>query len=96
MRRSSGGSMASMLQPGHTFRLVIQRIGDERRPSFRVVAYGEDGGCALTEFATLRALLDSLHATLPDLVLDLKAAGSIVFAGEMKLDDAQLRALRLV
>jgi hypothetical protein len=81
--------------PARTFRLVVQRVGDVHRPTFRVIAYGEAGGGAHADFATLDALLDAVHAAGPDFVLDLRAEGSIVFAGEMALDDGQLRALGL-
>jgi hypothetical protein len=88
--------MKSMPLPRRTFRLVIQRVGENRRPSFRVIAYGEASGInARAEFATLQALLGALETAVPDVVLNLRAEGSIIFAGEMGLDDAQLRAMGL-
>jgi hypothetical protein len=57
---------------------------------------GEVSGInARAEFATLQALLDALETAVPDIVLNLRAEGAIIFAGEMELDDAQLRALGL-
>lgn len=44
--------------PG-TFRLVLQRVGSGRLPSFRIVAYGESGSHAHAEFPTLGFLLDA-------------------------------------
>lgn len=81
--------------PQRTFRLVIQRVGDDRCPSFRVVAYREAGIHAHSEFHTLRALIEALEAAVPDVVLDLQVEGSIIFAREIELDDTQLRTLGL-
>jgi hypothetical protein len=67
-------------RPPRAFRPVIQRVGDDHLPSFRVIAYGEVGGNARVEFSSLRALLDALDAAVPDVVLDLWAEGSIVFS----------------
>lgn len=84
-----------MASPPRTLRLVIQRVGDDRQPSFRVIAYGGDGINAHADFATLPALLAALITAVPDVDLDLRARGSIIFAGEMELDETQLRALGL-
>jgi hypothetical protein len=50
---------------------------------------------AHAEFSTLSGLRDALDVALPAAVLDLQSTGSIIFAGEMALDDGQLRALGL-
>jgi hypothetical protein len=85
-----------MLPRQRTFRLVIQRVRADRLPSFRVIAYREAGVHAHADFATLGALLDAFEAAIPGVVLDPLAEGSILFAGEMDLDDTQLRVLGLI
>ncbi len=84
-----------MSLPQRTFRLLVQRVGDSCRHSFRVLACGEPGVHAHADFATHRALHDALDAAVPDLVLDLGSEGSIIFAGEMELDETQRRILGL-
>lgn len=84
-----------MTQSRRSFRLVIQRVEGDWHPSFRVIAYGEAGANAHAEFATARALFDALETAVPNVVLDLHAQGSIVFAGVVELDDTQLRSLGL-
>jgi hypothetical protein len=83
-----------MSLPGRKFRIVIQRLRDDRRPGYRIIAY-EDDVTAQADFASLSALLFALDSALPDVVLDLAAETSIIFAGEMELDDTQLRVLGL-
>jgi hypothetical protein len=84
-----------MSRPGRSFRLVIQRIGAPRGPRFRVIAYGDDSMRAWADFTTLTELLDALGSATPNIILDLRADHSIIFAGEIALDDSQLRALGL-
>jgi hypothetical protein len=83
-----------MLSPARKFRLVIQQLG-YRAPHFRVVAYGE-GMKAHADFSSLPDLLSALDAALPDVRLNARAAGSVVFAGDLELDDLQMRTLKLV
>lgn len=84
-----------MPAPRRSLHLVIQRVGDDRGPSFRVIAYGEAGRGLHAEFSSLRALQDALAAAVPGVVLGLCAEGSIIFTGEMELDEVQLRTLGL-
>ena len=84
-----------MASPGREFRLIVQRVGSERHAAFRVIAYGDTGIHGHAEFSTLGDLLDTLNTAVPEVVLDLQSQGSILFAGEMELDDTQLHALGL-
>lgn len=86
--------MASVTTPSRTFRLVAQRVGDDCRPTFRVIAYGaEKGTVARADFATLSALLAVFDLAGVDIRLDLQSEGSILFAGEVELRDVQLKVL---
>jgi hypothetical protein len=82
--------------PPCTVRLVVERIGDHLHGSFRIIAYGEGGIRAHADFATVSALLDALHAVVPDEALDLRVHGAILFAREIELSESQLKALGLV
>jgi hypothetical protein len=84
-----------MPAPKRPFRLVVQRTGDTRRTRFRVIAYNGNSTSATAEYGTLFELVGVLDSAVPEVVLDLKTNGSILFSGEIELDDSQLRALRL-
>jgi hypothetical protein len=77
------------------FRVIVQRRGDSRDPKFRIIAYGDDPISAIADYNTLPELLNALAATLPDVVLNLSAEGSVIFTGEIEMDESQLKALRL-
>jgi hypothetical protein len=77
------------------FRLVIQRIAGNLGPKFRVIAYGDDPICAIADYDELGELVKALDSAIPEIALDLNAEGSVVFTGEVEMDDAQLRLLRL-
>lgn len=77
------------------FRLVIQRIANDSASAFRVVAYGEGAANTSAEFASLSALVNALDSSGVGITLHLRTAGSIIFAGEIAMDEAQLRALGL-
>lgn len=79
------------------FRLVVQRTTDDRDPRFRIVAYAEGTvGVRSSELESLSALVGALASAGLEVDLDLSAVGSIIFAGEVEMDDSQLRALGLV
>jgi hypothetical protein len=73
--------MKPMAPSQRTGRLAVQRVGDNRRPLFRVVVDGVTGARAHAEFPALSALLDALDDVVPDVVLDLPAKGSVTLAG---------------
>jgi hypothetical protein len=83
-----------MSSPGRSFRIVIQRLGDDRRSGYSITAYG-DGISAKADFSSLSALLFVLDSAIPEVVLDLAPETSIVYAGDMELNDSQLMALGL-
>lgn len=81
--------------------MVIQQNAVE--PAYRVVVYGDWEKPRHADFSSGKALLEALRAALPDfdtcgLSLDpLRGRrGSIVFAGEIELNDRQLDLLGLV
>jgi hypothetical protein len=81
---------------------VIQQIVKAGKASFRLVAYGGSRGPGYSDFDSLDALLNALHIAIPDFdasSVSIKVAGgnqtSVVFAGEMELDDHQLSILGL-
>lgn len=85
----------------HRLRMVIQQI-EAVHPSYRVVVYGDREKPRHADFKSGQMLLDALHAALPDfdasrLSLDALAEGhgSIVFTGEVAVDDRQLGLLGL-
>lgn len=82
-------------------RMVIQHIGVE--PAYRLVVYSDLEKPRHADFSSKQTLLRALHAAFPD--FDSSAfvfdplhgrKGSIVFAGEVELDDRQLGRLLLV
>jgi hypothetical protein len=88
--------------PGNPLRIVIQQIVRAGTSSFRIVAYGGNRGPRHSDFDSRGALLKSLHSAIPgfdDSSVSINVAGgnqtSIVFAGEMDLDDDQLSILGL-
>jgi hypothetical protein len=81
---------------------VIQQIVKDRTASFRVVAYGGNRAPGHSDFDSLDGLLKALHSAVPgfdDSSVSINVAGgnqtSIVFVGEMDLDDNQLSILGL-
>ena len=85
----------------HTLRVVIQQIGVEN-PSFRLVVYGDWEKPRHADFGDKEALLKMLQAAIPGLDLSRhflnplrEGQGSIVFTGEIRLHDQQLRLLGL-
>lgn len=81
--------------------MVIQQFTVDT--AFRVVVYGDLEKPRHADFNSGQALLEALHAALPDfdtqgLSLDPLHGGhgSIVFAGEIELSDRQLGLLGLV
>jgi hypothetical protein len=83
-----------MSSPGRRFRIVIQRLRDDRRSGYSITAYGGDIS-AKAEFSSLSALLFVLDTAIPEVVLDLAAETSVVYSGDMELNDSQLMALGL-
>ena len=91
-----------MLTPRYPLRTVIQQIVKAGMTSFRIVAYGGSHGPRHSDFESLDALLKALHSAVPgfdDSSVSINVAGgnqtSIVFSGEMDLDDNQLSILGL-
>ena len=88
--------------PRHPLRIVIQQIVKTGTSSFRIVAYGDSRSPRHSDFESRDALLKALHSAVPgfdDAGVSINMAGgnqtSIVFAGEMDLDDNQLSILGL-
>lgn len=77
------------------YRLVIQRLVNGDAPAFRVVAYGEGASSTSSDFQSLSALVDALDSSGLGVTLHLFTTGSIVFAGELEMNEAQQRALGL-
>lgn len=84
----------------HRLRMVIQQIGSE--PAYRVVVYGDHEKPRHADFKNAQMLLEALQAALPDFdtaSLSLQplhgSQGSIVFTGEIDLNNRQLDHLRL-
>jgi hypothetical protein len=90
---AQGSAVRKISMPQRTFRLVVQQIGNRLHGSFRVIAYGDAGIKGQADFTSFSVLLDTLHSAVPDVVLNLRAEGSIIFAAEMQLSDSQLKAL---
>lgn len=85
----------------HALRMVIQQMGVEY-PFYRLVVYGDWEKPKHADFGSQEALLQALHAALPDLDTSRlcfdpleKGQGSIVFAREIHLHDRQLGLLGL-
>lgn len=81
--------------------MVIQQNAVE--PAYRVVVYGDVEKPRHADFNSRQALLEALQGALPDfdtsgLSLDPlhQGKGSLVFAGEIELNDRQLGLLRLI
>ncbi len=86
----------------YVLRVIIQRIGEEAEFIWRVVAYGGRKALGPADFPSRETLLDVLPMAFPDFDqagLSLADPGpansSILFAGEMELDDEQLSVLGL-
>lgn len=84
----------------HSLRIAIQQIESAQKPCFRILAYGERRSFGHADFATLEELITTLQAALPDFtgwIIDsnTETSGSIVFTGNMELDEGQLRVLGL-
>ena len=91
-----------MSTPMYPLRIVIQQIVQTGTSSFRIVAYGGNRGPRHSDFESRNALLEALHSAVPgfdDSSVSINVAGgnqtSIVFAGELDLDDNQLSILGL-
>ena len=91
------------LRKTHSLRVVVQHSCVHQRSSYRLVAYGGEGGDYISgsaEFESLDRLLKALHSAVPgfdESTLSIRNAPEtyIVFAGEMELDDSQLSLLGL-
>lgn len=91
-----------MSAPRYPLRIVIQQIVKDGPASFRVGAYGGNRGPRHSDFDSPEALLKALHSAVPGFDgsgVSINVAGgnqtSIVFAGEMDLDDNQSSILGL-
>lgn len=79
------------------YRVVVQRFASDGALAFRVVAYSEGIASAnSSEFESLSALVDALDSSGLGITLHLWTAGSIVFAGEVAMNESQLQTLRLM
>lgn len=96
--------IANMSPPKtHSLRVVVQHSRVHEQSSYRLVAYGGEGGdyfSGSAVFDSLDRLLKALRSGAPDLdenALSIRNSPEtyIVFAGEMKLDDSQLSLLGL-
>jgi len=88
----------------HSLRVVVQHSRVHQRSSYRLVAYGGEGGDYFSrsaEFESLDRLLNALHSVVPgfdESALSIREGTPetyIAFAGEMELDDSQLSLLGL-
>ena len=91
-----------MSAPRYPLRIVIQQIVRAETVSFRIVVYGGNRGPRHSDFDSRDALLKALDSAVPgfdDSSVSINVASgnqtSIVFAGEMDLDDNQLSILGL-
>lgn len=86
----------------YSLRIVIQHIGGKADSTWRVVAYGGRRALGHADFPSRTMLLDVLSIAIPDFdkaVLSLTDPGpsesSILFTGDIELDDEQLSILGL-
>lgn len=83
-------------------RVVIQQLSASENPGYRIVVYGDSQPPRHADFTTAQILLETLRAAMPNLDLSKLSLhplemgqGSIVYTGEIKLNQAQLSMLRL-
>ena len=86
-----------MLTLRYALRIVIRQIFKAGKASFLLAVYGGNRAPGHSDFDSLDALLKALHGAVPgfdDSGVSIKVAGgnqtSVVFAGEMELDNHQL------
>ena len=86
----------------YLLRMVIQQLGISESHAYRVVVYGDDQQPRHSDFGNAQILLETLRAVTPDLDLSKltmnplgEGQGSMVFAGEIRLDGTQLSLLRM-
>jgi hypothetical protein len=91
-----------MADGSNLLRIVIQQLGIAAMPRYRVIAYGDQQSPRHSDFDGARILLDTLRSAIPDFdssQLSLnpleEGIGSIVFTGEVDLDNWQLAILGL-
>ena len=95
------GSPFGMGSPDrHSLRVVIQQIHSPAH-IYRLVVYGNPRTYRPAEFESLDQLTQALHAAVPGFQGTISSplpetkGTSIVFSGEMELDDSQLTRLGL-
>ena len=105
--QSSGPQLPSPASPPsehraarYSIRIVIQRVVEPGKKTYRVVAYGGRQALGHSDFHSLEHLLDVLHSAVPGFDATQFAAAnspdeisSIIFADEVELDDSQLATL---
>lgn len=84
-----------MIPAKRSFRLVVQQAGVCWRPAFRIIIYGDDPISAIADYGTLIEVRNALNAVLPEVVLSPGGSSTVIFTGEVELDQSQLRVLRL-
>lgn len=87
---------------GRPLRLLIQQVQTISGNSWRLIAYGDGDRHSAPEFGSLEALLALLRRYLPDLDLSKIAVpadepgAAVIFAADVRLTEAQRRALGLI
>ena len=86
----------------YPLRIAIQQLGVSENSAYRVVVYGDDRQPRHSDFGNAHILLETLRAVIPELDLSKltmnpmgDGQGSMVFAGEIRLNETQLAHLGL-
>jgi hypothetical protein len=84
---------------GSTLRLVIQRICLPHISCYRLVAYGDGQAYQPVDFDSLGQLVERLRSVAPNfnatILPEANAHTSILFSGNIELDDSQILRLGL-
>ena len=98
---SSKGKVVSESEP-YLLRIAIQQLDVSENPAYRVVVYGDDRHPRHSDFGNAHILLETLRAAIPDFDFSKltmnplrDGQGSMVFTGEVRLNETQLSHLGL-
>lgn len=102
--RTAAPSKGKVVSEGNAYllRIAIQQLGVSEHPAYRVVVYGDDWHPRHSDFGNAHTLLETLRSVIPDLDLSKLTMnplgggqGSMVFTGEIRLNETQLAHLGL-
>ncbi|HKO17522.1 MAG TPA: hypothetical protein VJU82_01415 [Acidobacteriaceae bacterium] len=85
----------------HPLRIVIQQLATPGELPYRIIAYDGNRVLGHSDFASLEALVGMIRSAIPAFdestlsVAESDNPASILYAGEMELDDSQLAFLGL-